>query len=48
MENVRLPELKALAGDRRLRGYSRMRKAELVALLRAQLLPHLHRCAQLT
>ena len=33
MENMRLPELKALARDRGLRSYSRMRKAELVALL---------------
>ena len=33
-ENMRVPELKALARDRGLRNYSRMRKAELVALLR--------------
>ena len=32
-ENIRMPELKVLARERRLRGYSRMRKAELVALL---------------
>ena len=32
-ENMRMPELKALARDRGLRNYSRMRKAELVALL---------------
>ena len=32
-ENRRMPELKSLARERRLRGYSRMRKAELVALL---------------
>ena len=32
-ENMRMPELKVLARERRLRGYSRMRKAELVALL---------------
>ena len=31
---MRLPELKALARDRGLRSYSRMRKAELVALLK--------------
>ena len=30
---MRMPELKSLARDRRLRGYSPMRKAELVALL---------------
>ena len=30
---MRMPELKSLAGDRGLRNYSRMRKAELVALL---------------
>ena len=32
-ENMRMPELKSLARDRRLRNYSWMRKAELVALL---------------
>ena len=32
-ESVRMPELKALARDRGLRNYCRMRKAELVALL---------------
>ena len=32
-ENRRMPELKYLARERRLRNYSRMRKAELVALL---------------
>ena len=31
---MRLPELKALARDRGLRSYSRMRKAEFVALLK--------------
>ena len=31
---MRMPELKSLARDRGLRNYSRMRKAELVALLR--------------
>ena len=30
---MRMPELKSLHGEHRLRGYSRMRKAELVALL---------------
>ena len=34
-ENMRLLELKSLARDRGLRNYSQMRKAELVALLRA-------------
>ena len=28
-----MPELKALARERRLRGYSRLRKAELIELL---------------
>ena len=32
-ENMRIPELKALARDRELRSYSQMRKAELVTLL---------------
>ena len=32
-ENMRMPELKSLTRDRGLRNYSRMRKAELVALL---------------
>ena len=32
-EHMRVTELKALARDRELRNYSRMRKAELVALL---------------
>ena len=32
-ENMRVPELKALARERILRGYSQMRKTELVALL---------------
>ena len=32
-KNMRVTELKALARDRGLRNYSRMRKAELVALL---------------
>ena len=32
-ENMRMPELKSLARNRRLRTYSLMRKAELVALL---------------
>ena len=32
-EILRMPELKALARERRLRGYSRLRKAELIAFL---------------
>ena len=32
-ENMRMPELKSLPRESRLRGYSRMRKAELVAFL---------------
>ena len=38
-ENMRVPELKSLARDRGLRNYSRMRKAELVALLQNNLPP---------
>ena len=30
---MRMPELKALARERRLRGYSRLRKAGLIELL---------------
>ena len=30
---MRMPELKALTRERRLRGYSHLRKAELIALL---------------
>ena len=32
-ETLRMPELKSLARDRRLRGYSRLRKADLIAFL---------------
>ena len=32
-ETLRMPELKALARERELRGYSRLRKAELIAFL---------------
>ena len=32
-ETLRVPELKALARERNLRGYSRLRKAELIAFL---------------
>ena len=32
-ENMRMPELKSLAGDRGFRNYSWMRKTELVAFL---------------
>ena len=32
-ETLRMPKLKALARERRLRGYSRLRKAELIAFL---------------
>ena len=32
-ENMRMPELKSLTREHRLRGYSRMSKAELVAFL---------------
>ena len=30
---MRMPELKALTRERRLRGYTRLRKAELIAFL---------------
>ena len=33
MENIRMPELKAFARERRLRGYFRLGKAKLIALL---------------
>ena len=33
MENMRMPELKALARECRLRGYSQLREAELIELL---------------
>ena len=36
---MRMPELKSLARDRGLRNYSRMRKAELVALLQNNGIP---------
>ena len=39
MENMRVLELKALTRDRGLRNYSRMRKAELVALLQNNACP---------
>ena len=32
-ETLRMPELKALARERKLRGYSQLRKAELIAFL---------------
>ena len=34
MENMRMTELRALARERELRGYSKLRKAELIAFLR--------------
>ena len=43
---MRMPELKSLARDRWLRNYSRMRKAELVALLQNNPPPHQARAAQ--
>ena len=39
-----MPELKALAREHRLRGYSRLRKAELIAFLQNN--EHLHRHLQ--
>ena len=35
-ETLRMPELKALAREHRLRGYSRLRKAELIAFLQKE------------
>ena len=32
-ETLRMPELKALARERRLRNYSRLRKADIIAFL---------------
>ena len=32
-ENMRVPELKALTRDRGLRGYSQLRKAEIIELI---------------
>ena len=48
MENMRMPELKALVREHRLRGYSRLRKGELIELLQdnepqAQRRPHPNR-----
>ena len=34
MENMRVPELKALAREHGLRNYSQLRKAELIELIR--------------
>ena len=34
MENMRVPKLKALARECRLRGYSQLRRAELIELIR--------------
>ena len=39
MENMKVPELKALAKERGLKRYSKLRKAELIALLTAQAMP---------
>ena len=39
MENMRVPELKALARDHGLRNYSRLRKADLIKLIRNDQLP---------
>ena len=33
MENMRMTELRALGRERELRGYSKLRKAELIAFL---------------
>ena len=42
---MRMPELKSLTRERRLRGYSRMRKTELVALLQNSPPPGLSRAS---
>ena len=42
---MRVPELKALTRERRLRGYSRMGKTELVALLQNNRTPEGPRAA---
>ena len=42
---MRMPELKSLARDRRLRNYSRMRKSELVSFLTIQV-GSILRCAE--
>ena len=39
MENIKVPELKALAKERGLKRYSKLRKSELIALLTAQATP---------
>ena len=41
-ENMRMPELKSLSRERILRNYSRLRKAELVALLQNNPPPAYH------
>ena len=43
---MRIPELKSLARDRGLRNYSRMRKAELVALLQNNSPPRQSRASE--
>ena len=45
-ENMRVAELKALAREHGLRGYSRLRKAELIALLQNNLSPPPAPCAR--
>ena len=37
MENMNMNELRSLARERNLRGYSRLRKADLINLLRTHL-----------
>ena len=41
MENMRVPELKAFVRECKLRGYSRLRKAELIAFFRIMHLKNL-------
>ena len=43
-ENMRMPELKSFTREHRLRGYSQMKKAELVTLLQMFCIIFLKQC----
>ena len=45
MENMKMPELRALTREHRLRGYSRLRKAELIAFLQDNAPQERHACS---